>query len=291
MNAKSLEPAKLTSKDIWQKTLDTLRKSWRQTVALGVLGILLPEVILDLFLDVRGSQAAAQFRELASSQDALGVLDLLEPIRHFAPELLLGSLAVSALAVGAYLALVELALGTLRGVETRSVPRLLGRGIKTALLRFPGAIFALLVITAMAQVLIAPAILIAILCLVAPVICVSEQKGAIRSAFEAITVRYAQGTKFGRWSIMFNLLSIGATFYLLFIVVALGAEQLLTLDQHLPALRSAWAQTIAGLPFGPVYILASLSESVLLLAVLTVAPFVTSSLYFLVAGRREIGRA
>ena len=286
----SLEPTKLTSKDIWQKTLDTLRASWRQTMGLVIVGVLVPDVLLSFYLDLRGSQAATEFRTLVESTNAPGILELIKPIQSFAPEFLFGFLAMVIVASGAYLAVVELALGTLRGMEPTTMPKLLGRGVKTALLRLPGSFLAFFFIAIMAQVLIAPAILLAVLCLLAPVISVSERKGALRSAYEAVTVRYAQGTKYGRWSIMFNLLSVGATFYLVFVVVALGAEQLFLLDQRLPALRGIWDMTFSGHAFGPVYVVTSLVETLLLAFLVTVGPFVTSSIYFLVAGPRELGR-
>lgn len=287
-----MEAAKLRSKDIWQKALDTLRSTWRQTLFIMTAGLVLPQLLADLWFDTLGAQAAQRMRGLFESHDGVKTAfwDLIEPVLSFAAPFFVGSLLVLVVTATAYFALVNLAVQHMRDGEQLTIREALLRGLAATARRLPGLLFVVIVLTFVGQVFVLPAIIASVLGLAAPVIAVADHKGSFRAALDAITVQYARRSAYGPWAVSFNMLSLGATFYFGVMVVALGIEQLLMLDQSIPALRPFWSQQLGNLAFGPIYLLASLAESVLLMALVAIIPVTTTALYFTVAARREIAR-
>jgi hypothetical protein len=69
------------------------------------------------------------------------------------------------------------------------------------------------------------------------------------------------------------------------------SELLLSLDERLDLPRTLWAQTVPGLPFGPMYVGVSLLEAVLTMGLVGLMPALTTALYFRVVGPRTLGSA
>ena len=287
-----MEAAKLTSKDIWQKALDTLRSTRRQTLIITAAGLVLPQVADDLWFDASGARAAADMRTLFETHAGVRTAfwELVAPVIAFAMPFFFASLMVFIVAIGAYFALVDLAVQHMRNGEMVTVGTAVRNGLGAALKRLPGLFALVLVLGFFGQVLVAPAIIVAVLGLIIPVLVVAERKGAFRAALDAVTVRYARRTAFRPLAVAFNLLSLGATFYFILMLVALGIEQFLALDQRIPALRALWSVRFGALPIGPVYLVATIVESLALTATVALMPAVTTALYFTVAARREIAR-
>ncbi len=281
----------MTSKDIWQKALDTLGSTRRQTVILALAGLVIPELLSDLWFDFAGSAAALRVREVFESGRAGSFLDIAAPALAFAAPFFAVSLVIVVLILGTYLALMDVAVRHLRGMPMPKILPALGQGIVRALVRLPGTIVVLMFLGMAGQVLVAPAILMAALLLVAPVVAVAEGKGALRASTDTVTLKYVRGSPFSSWGVMFHLLSLGATFYVVLMIAALISDQVLTLDQKLPALRGFWDLRFGDLPFGPVYLAVSVGQSLALTLVLAVMPAVTSALYFTVVAKRELARA
>jgi hypothetical protein len=148
-----------------------------------------------------------------------------------------------------------------------------------------------MILAVMGQVLIAPAIIMAVLSLVVPVILVSERRGAFSSLWRALTLKYVSRAEYSGWTVLFNLLTIGAVFYAVLIGTGFVTEALLFLDERLGLPRDVWTYTFGGLPFGPVYLVVSLIETVITMVVLAAFPAMTAALYFTVAGKKELGEA
>jgi hypothetical protein len=151
-----------------------------------------------------------------------------------------------------------------------------------------GALFFLIL---MGQVLIAPAVLVAVLGLAVPVVLVAERRGAFRALWSSLTLQYARGSKVSGWGVLFHLLSLGALLYALLAGVGLICEVLLDLDERLGIGRQLWAQTLPGLPFGGIYLGVSLMEACLTMGLVGLMPALTAALYFRVVEPRKIGSA
>ncbi len=287
-----MEAAKLTSKHIWQKALDTLRSTRRQTLIITASGLILPQVLVDLWFDASGARAATEMRALFEGHATVKTAfwDMIAPVVAFAGPFFLASVLVFMVALASYFALVSLAVEHMRNGHPLAVGEALSQGMAAALRRIPGMLVVVVVLAFLGQLFVAPAIVAAVLGLVLPVIVVAERKGALRAAFEAVTIKYARRSPFGAWAVVFNLLSLGATFYFAFMLVALLVEQFLLLDQRVPALRALWSVRFGSLPIGPVYLVATLTESTLLMAIVALIPAATVALYFTVSARREIAR-
>lgn len=254
--------------------------------------MVLPQLAADLWFDVRGAAVAEALRALFDSRAGtkVAVWELIGPAVAFATPYFAVTVALFIISVSAYFALVELAVQQLRNQPVPAATAALKRGLSLALKRLPGLFLVMILLGLFGQVMTAPVIVASVLGLVLPVIIVAEGKGAIRSAIDAVTMRYARASAYGVWGVAFNLLSLGASFYFGFMLVALGIEQFLILDQRLPALRPLWSIRFGSLPLGPVYLFATIAETALLMGILAFVPAVTASLYFTVVGRREIAR-
>lgn len=189
-----------------------------------------------------------------------------------------------------YLALVHVAVAAMRG-EPVPAP---GVAFKLALKTLPRALIlpvVLVLIGMVGQILVAPAILVAVMTLNLPVILVAERLGGWRSLGTALSLRYARRPPFGGWTALFSLMSLAATAYVSIALMAFVIEGLLFADRYVGMDRGLWTLLIPGVPFGPMYLVATLFEAGALTVVLTLLPTLTTALYFSVSEKREIATA
>jgi hypothetical protein len=158
----------------------------------------------------------------------------------------------------------------------------------------PNGIIVMMCLTMLAfvgQVLVAPALLVAVLSLVIPVILVAERKGAFAALGDALLLRYARRAEHSGWHVLFMLLSLGAAFYTLVALLGLVTEQVLRLDETLGVARDLWAPGMDGSPIGVMYFLVTVIEVTGTMLLLGFYPAVTAALYFAVVGRRKVAEA
>jgi len=283
----------LTSRDIWQKTVESLRATRRPVLLILIFGLILPQVVLSFSFDIYSVAVVGQVRALFSARAAApgDFLTLLAPALDYVGRFAVYVVGMSLLIMASYFALVHLAVGHLRGEALDSAGRAWFKGLRAAV---PGGLVVgimLLFLMAIGQVLVAPAILIAVLSLVLPVILIAEKRGPFRSLWQALSLRYVRRTPFSGWAVVFHLLSLGALIYALLLGVGFLSDFTLFFDERLGLARTAWAFTFSGLSFGPAYILTALIQTCLSMAIVALLPALTASLYFLVVDRRELGQA
>lgn len=270
-----------TLRDIWQRALDILGKTKRQTLIIGVVGLFLPQVAIGLYLDARSGGVAAGLRQVYEATAATPTFysTLAEPGMGFFAELMGLSMAGVVMLMAAYFALLHVVVAAFRGEPPPAAGKALALGLRTALPKGLILILAFVLLSFIGQIFVAPAILIAILSLNVPVLLVAEKQGAWRSMVNAVTLRYAR--PYG-WVAMFMLMSVAALLYIVIAVAALGSDALMDLDQHLGVARGPWLFLLPGMPFGPFYLATEILETALVVAALSIMPALTASLYFAV---------
>lgn len=251
-----------------------------------------PQVLLSLVFDIKSAAVVDELRALFASKtaDPGPFTDLVAPTLAFAGPLIAYSFLIMLTIVVSYFALLHVAVGALRGEPRLSVSQAFWLGLKSTVPAGLIVLFCLFILTLIGQVLIAPAVLIAVMSFVIPVILVAENKGAIKSLWEALTLRYVRRSDFSGWTVLFVLMTLGAVFYTTVALIGLLSQEVLHLDQSLHIGRGAWIATIGHLPFGPLYLVVTLFEAVSTMALLALFPALTTELYFKVVGRREIGQ-
>lgn len=283
----------LATREVWAKGLATVRATKRQTLLILVLGLILPQLLLSILIDCQSGAVVDGIRGVFTTRAASpgSLMGLIGPATGFLTELAVIIPLIFLSILASYFALVHIAVEHHRGSATPAAGRAWFLGLRSAL---PGGLvltFALVCLVVMGQILIAPAIIMAVLTLVVPIIHVAERKGAFASLWRALSLKYVSRAEYTGWTVLFNLLTIGAILYTFLIATGFAPESLLFLDERLSLPRAIWTYTFSGLPFGPVYLLVSIFETTLTMTVLALFPAMTAALYFTVAGKKRLGEA
>lgn len=248
-----------------------------------VLGMILPELLLSMVTDVYGARTVLAIRSSLSGNfeplesAALDFLGIMAPV-------VIILLLVSAVS---YLALVQLAINP----TTCSGGMAIRRGFTLAMPRGLALLFLIVFMLVVGQALVIPAIIVGILSIMAPVVLVAENKGAWRCLMDALTLRYARSAAYSGWSTFSCLLYIAGLFYLLALGIATMSERLLALDIFAGAPRSLYLSHFGDLPFGQAYLFVTILITITEQMVLSALPFVSTTLYLAVVGKRDLGQA
>ncbi len=280
----------ISIQDVVQHGLNSARATRRPTLLIIGLGMILPQLLLSLLLDVYAAGTVIELRQLFTLKaGAPGSFDaIMQPAVAFAERLGLASLLLFLIILVSYFALVHLAVHERRGDSRLGFSQALRLGVKTSIPSGLLMVLCLFFLSVIGQVLIVPAVLIGVLSLIVPTILVAEQRGVLVSLREALTMRYARREGRSAWAVIFTLLAFGSLFYLLLASVAVGSDWLLHADEYLHLGRGQWSTPLTGTVFGPVYLAVSLLESTLSMALLGLLPALTTAFYFGVARKRLI---
>ncbi len=287
-----MAPAKklIASREIWTKGFKTVAATRRQTGLILVFGLILPQLILSLLIDVESGTVVSELRAMFTSKAGLpgSFTDLISPAQGYMHRLAALIPLIFLLVLTSYFALVHIAVDHHRGEEPLKAGRAWLKGLRSAL---PGGlifVIAIVLLSVIGQMLVAPAIIMGVLSLVVPVILVTERRGAFRSLWRALTLKYVSRAEYSGWTVLFNLMTVGALLYMVLVGTGYLSETLLFLDERLGVSRQLWTATLPGLPFGPVYLGVSILETTLMMGALALFPAMTAALYFTVVAKREI---
>jgi hypothetical protein len=252
----------------------------------------LPQLVLGIWFDLDSAAVVEALRTVSTSNGAGPErLDtLLAPALGWASRLAIYLGALITLLLSCYFGLVHVAVAELRGGPAPGPLAAFLAGLRSAVPKGLLLVGIVILLMAVGQILIAPAILVAVLSLAVPVILVAEQKGLWRSLGDALTMKWARRSGVSGWAVLFHMLVLAATAYSALAVIGLLTIYGTELDRFVGVGRTFWTWTFGTLPFGPAYVLASLVETALSMAVIGMLPALTATLYFTVSGRRELGR-
>lgn len=273
--------------EILSRAGSRMREARRPIVFILVCGMVLPDLLLTLLMDHYGAKAV----DLLRTATSMRFDELITPSIRFLTALLPAVVVALVMTVSSYLALVHVAVCQYRQMPLPSGWSALRHGLRKALPRGIAQLVLVVVLLAVGHTLVIPAIAVAVLSIMAPVVLVAESKGAWRSLIDALTLRYARDTSVGAWSTFASLLYLCGLFYLVAMGIATLGERLMTLDVYTGAPRALYLWRFEGLPFGPVYAAVTALSTLLEQTALAAMPFLTASLYFAIANKRELGSA
>jgi hypothetical protein len=284
----------ITTRDVWRRAFFIVHHTRAALWPLVVLGMMVPQIIFIFLFDFKAAPIVATVRQQANAQSG-NFDDTLQTAYSFLGPYMLVALALWMLFLASYMGLVHMAVHFERTSSVLSVRDSLRRGLQSALSSGFALILILLFLGFVGQLLIAPAVIVSTLCLVVPVVMVAERRGAFTALREAVTLRYLRQKRgaaaLSGWNVTFILMVLGCFFYACVSLLSLGSQTLLELDRYVNLPRSIWTMTFSGFSFGPVYMLATLLELVLSFAVVALVPSMTTAVYFLAAGKKDLARA
>jgi hypothetical protein len=276
----------LSSSSLW-------KTAWIATMAckksIGTLlfaGIFLPRALLDFIYDDK-SILLSKSLQLMASDNQKGIMDFISEGSNYYSTYLGLSFATWLLSLGIYFSVVFIVVSWHRQ-QVLSIQDALSKGLRCI---FPkGFVLAAsgMSVLIIGQVLTAPAFILAILGLMAPVIIVTRSKGAASSVWDSFTVRYSRGTPYSGWSVMFTLMSVGAMFYALLIVSALAGDLFLNLDHYIGIKRSLWVSESV---LSSTYLLSILAQNLISVCAVGLLPGLTTALYFAVTEKKDVAVA
>ena len=277
----------LLSSDVWRLAITSVKSTWRQTALLVGVGLILPQLVVNLGLDLASHPVVSELRaiftsKMATSGSPLAFNQLIAPVLNYLGRVATVALILSLLLLASFLGWVQTAIDHHRELSPRGSLAVWFIGLKKAL---PAgmALFLLLLFVGLAgQIVILPALLIGVLGLMIPAILMSESRGIGYALWSAITLRFIRGTGFSGWTVVLNVMSLGAFLYGTMAVIGILSELLLFLDETIGVSRNLWVTVIPGLDNTPIYSVVAVMESVLSMACLGLLPSLTTALYFIV---------
>jgi hypothetical protein len=264
-----------------------IREAGQPLVIILLFGMVLPDLLLTVLMDLYGAKTVDLLRTAAGMRFD----ELIGPSIRFLMALLPAVLLALVMTVTSYLAIVHIAVCQYREMPVPSGWSALRHGLRKAIPRGILQLVLVVMLLTVGHALVIPAIAVAVLSIMAPVVLVAEGKGAWRSLLDALTLRYARDTSVGAWSTFASLLYITGLFYLVAMGVATLGERLMTLDVFAGAPRALYLWRFEGLPFGPIYAAVTALSTLLEQMALAAMPFLTASLYFAMGNKRVLGSA
>jgi hypothetical protein len=280
------KPTTLTLKNLWSAGFALTKSTSKNALLIAIFILLLPQFLVDLVFDFKSVGVITNLQTMTSNPEtnALNFID--QAMAYYGPYLVCG-LIVWFLALAGYFALVNLAVSSVRTSEldlrsalTGGLRYLFPQGLALSLL--------LIFLAVISQALTAVGFMLAILALMAPVIIVTEGKGAFSATWEAITLKYVRDGAYSSWAVMFALISVGALFYAGLIATALAGDFFLRADELMGVASNFWeSESIFSAP----YILSLGFRHIISITLVTLVPGITTALYFTVVTSRPVSQA
>lgn len=295
-NSMTYERKVLTLNAVLSQSLVTIRTTWRETFKILVLGLILPQLALNLYFDLSDQAPVAALRDLATSlarrRDTASFRVLLEPALVYASRLSSVLILTLLWTLVAYMALVHICVHHAQGGSCLSWRQSLVRGVRSAIPRgFLLLCIVLFLAGSLGQLAAAPVIIMLVLAGMVPVILAVEQRGAFWSLKTALSLGYARTSSYSGWNVFFTLMTVVAALYSLVALMSWGGQELLILDEFLEMPRTLWLWTFPGASFGPLYLFLLFLETLVTTVTFGVAPALTVAIYFAVVAKRELGQA
>lgn len=283
------------SGDVWRLALTSIKATWKQSGLLVCFGLIAPQLALNLWLDHTSFPVVDELRALFTSKGGtsgspLMFSELIRPAAQYFWRIGPAVVIATLICLASYLGLIQTSVDYLRNQSPRGATAAWLQGLKRALVAIISMFLLAFFVTAAGQIVMVPAILIGVLGLMIPTILICEGKGMIYALRSALLLRYVRGTKISGWSVIFNMMSIGAFLYGTMAAVGLSAELLLGLDEVIGLPSLIWIASTPGSPTTSIiYIAVSNLETIMSMAFLSVLPSLTTSLYVIVR-RDDAGR-
>jgi hypothetical protein len=277
----------LLSSDVWRLAITSVKSTWRQTALLVGVGLILPQLVVNLGLDLASHPVVSELRaiftsKMATSGSPLAFNQLIAPVLNYLGRVATVAIILSLLLLASFLGLVQTAIDHHRELSPRGSLAVWFIGLKKALPAGMSLFLLLLFVGLAGQIVILPALLIGVLGLMIPAILMSESRGIGSALWSAITLRFIRGTGFSGWTVVLNVMSLWAFLYGTMAVIGILSELLLFLDETIGVSRNLWVTVIPGLDNTPIYSVVAVMESVLSMACLGLLPSLTTALYFIV---------
>jgi len=274
-----LEKKIITAREIFQDAKAAFSSDRKFIGTTALLGIFLPMVILSFALDFSGISAAQGLRDsfFADTSQDKQFAEYLGQILPYFSTVMFSSLLMFLVITACYCIIGARVSARTRGLvfEGTFVQALI-KAVPTSF-----ALITMLALTSLvAQIALFPAIFILCLATMFPVLEFTEGRGAFKALWHAITIRYTRGRSVSKWNVFFNLISIGAFCYTLFIIFAFLGDALLNADTFIALPRALWYWSLPGTELGLIYTFVSLLENFMLSVVLVALCLLTNSLYF-----------
>jgi len=272
---------------IWADGFKKLGGVGRKALMIAIFGLFLPQVLLALYLDARSINVASQIIQITESlENSAGPQSfalLVATIAGFAVPLIGSNILILLIIMASYFALSALAVTTYRGLPAPSTMDSLSTGIKAIFPRGLMLLVWMIVVLMFGQFLVFPLVIVGSLSLVVPILMMAEKKSASRALLDAVMLRYVKRTTYGPWNVFFSLMTLAAIVYGLLLLISVGGDGLLRLDEHFALSRDFWVLTAIGESATWAYVLTMIVQTVAATAVLTILPFLTTGFYFVVA--------
>lgn len=254
-----------------------VRQSIKPLLLISIVGLITPSFLISTIIDIQGSETAALLRDL----DLKNLSEVANPTLGFVSLLVITILGWAATIATSYLGLVHLIYENQLGKSKPSAWTALLYGLKLLVPRGFILLILLSLFVGMAQFLLLPGVVIAVLSTMAPIILVAENKGSVRSITDAVFMRYVNSSNINRWGAFASLLYVVGLYYITLIGIILINQRLLELDMFSSFPRQLYLYHFHDRPFGIAYFFIKFFTTALEQLALCALAVVTTTLYVL----------
>jgi hypothetical protein len=285
----------LTMQSILSQTFSSLRITWRENLKILALGVVLPQLGLNLYFDLNDHGPVKALRELGEAlgrrRDTISFRNLLAPAMDYASQLGIAVFIVLLWTLIAYFALVHLSVHVAQTGGPLQVRSAWVRGVRAVIPKgFLLLVGTLFFAGLLGQIAVAPVIFFLVLASMIPVIVAVEHRGVFWSFRSAISMSYIRTSAYSGWNVFFTLMTVFAFLYTLLAIAAYGGSQLIVLDEVLEIPRDFWLHTFPGRSFGPLYLGLLVLETLVTSLAFCFAAAMTVAVYFAVFTKRDLGQ-
>lgn len=266
---------------IWKKSFETAQAVSSPALYLSLLGIAIPLVAFQLGMAFSSLQLTEITEILSPSHQAVvSFSELLWSLSSYTVKYLGWMMVTAFLSLAAYTGVVWLCTQHLRGQPIGSARSAFIFGVKKTARSFLGLlIFSIFFLFLTQPAVVFGSIGISLL-FIAPVLLVTEERGAISACIHALTLRYAQGKKGLRRYAFVQAVSIGMFLMAGYAIFLIGIGSL----KPMLDLWTPWAESLRrSLPFYPPYLMEMLLTSLGATILAFTSAVCSTTLYFIVS--------
>ncbi|MFW7378229.1 MAG: hypothetical protein ACOH5I_05450 [Oligoflexus sp.] len=264
----------LRSLSPWQASWQSFRTNWRPVLVLGLFGIMVPILVLDITQSLHSAEHADQVRALVSITAPPAADHFIEAALSYLGQFFISWLICGSLVAVTFFALLYQARSlhvdgrspSLARCLKEGLSQFLRRGIFAFILSFifmalvANLVLSLFGASGIGEVLL---LIFAALHLIVPVLLVQTHANPLRIVLSAITLGYVPRLRGVKWSVFFQLITWEFLILLSLTLISMVRHGLLNLDLWLPIPRETWLHVFGQLPFGFVYLITSFTSALI----------------------------
>lgn len=284
---------KISPPTIWRLGLGTLKGLGSRAVFITFGFIALPQIVFEMFFSMKSLSLSQDIRKNTGDFTDRGIdfLDFFNPAGSFLSSYIAMSFVLGIVYLCTYFSLLHLAVEYIKARPSPSVWSALLHGAKKCLPKGLLAIFFFMCLLITVQIILPPTVIFLLPGIMIPVLLEVEEGGVFRSLRDGLSLRYGRNFPGGVISLFFQIVSIGAFFYIGVILSFYFQDFVLNLDLYFDSAYGLVHAQFFSFPFSVVFFAAyAIKICIISVLVLVLACYSVTLYYWIKSKQTPVGR-